>query len=275
MFQARDLLSGSPSTYPVIQCGTCSLICTAQPASEAPTGYAVGYHQTIAQERRSDSLPRKGAFPGRVRSLQRHKAPGRILDVGCGDGAFLLELRRLGWEVCGTEVVAPLVASLRAQGLDVREGSLPDLELPEAHFDVVCYFGSFEHVGRPFEELAAVKRILKKDGCLLINLVDGSSREARFFGPNWFGFEVPRHRFNYTPAALHLLLTKAGLVLLGADIQQSEFITSFSLACHLGLGSRYAAHRLPLAWLARAIRLLRLFGSGNVLEVVVTNASTP
>jgi SAM-dependent methyltransferase len=270
MFHARDLLSNSSATYPVIKCGTCGLIRTVFPERRDSSFYPTGYHGQIELQR-GPRLETGRAFEERLRSINRFKTHGRILDVGCGDGSFLKALRTEGWEVCGTELNAAVVCSLRGQGLDVREGRLPELKLPSDHFDVITYFGTFEHVERPLEELAEVKRILKTNGCLLLNLTNAGSLEARLFGSKWFGFEAPRHCFNYTLSALRRLLASAGFTCLRADMQHNDFITSFSLACRLGLGSHYSFFSRPLAWLLRPIRCLaRLFGQGNVLEVVAS-----
>jgi SAM-dependent methyltransferase len=269
IFFARDLLSDSPAAYPVIKCRDCGLIRTVVPERSDTTYYPAGYHRQISLHR-GHAFPKTGrSYEERLRSVHKLKTPGRILDVGCGDGSFLMALRIAGWEVCGTEVNAGAVNSLLGQGLDVRNGRLPDLKLPSGYFDVITYFGSFEHVDRPLAELVEVKRLLKDDGYLLINLTNAGSTEARLFGSNWFGFEVPRHCFNYTPSTLHRFLKKAGLTCIGSDIRHNDFITSFSLACSLGLASHYAALQRPLAWLLRPIGgLLRLLGQGNVLEVV-------
>jgi SAM-dependent methyltransferase len=153
----------------------------------------------------------------------------------------------------------------------VHEGKLPDIKLPSEYFDVITYFGAFEHVDRPLEELAEVKRILKKNGCLLLNLTNAGALEARLLGSSWFGFEAPRHSFNYTLSTLRRLLVTAELACLGAEIQHNDFITSFSLACRLGLESLHSVHRRHVAWLMRPIRgLTRVLGQGNVLEVVAS-----
>jgi SAM-dependent methyltransferase len=271
MFHARDLLSDSSITYPVSKCGTCGLILTSLPDRRAPSRYPAGYHSRIELQRGPRFQVAGKAFEERLRSIHRFKTHGRILDVGCGDGSFLRALCAAGWEACGTELNAAALCSLRSQGLEVRGGRLPDLKLPSDHFDVITYFGSFEHVESPLEELAEVKRIMKQNGCLLLNLTNAGSLEARLLGSRWFGFEVPRHCFNYTLSTLRLLLASTGLVCLRVDMQHNDFITSFSLACRLGLESHYSFVGRPLSGLLKPIRcMIRLFGQGNVLEVVAS-----
>src|SRR3990172_5008385 len=56
---------------------------------------------------------------GFVESAMQPGKGRRLLDIGCGDGSFLLAARNAGWEVMGTEL-NPLPA--RASGLEVMEG---------------------------------------------------------------------------------------------------------------------------------------------------------
>ena len=68
-------------------------------------------------------LPVRAALVGRsVRHL--HARPGgRLLDVGCGSGAFIAQMARLGWEAEGLEPDADAVAVARRAGLFVTQGT--------------------------------------------------------------------------------------------------------------------------------------------------------
>jgi SAM-dependent methyltransferase len=84
-----------------------------------------------------------------------------------------------------------LVGSLRGQGLDGRERKFAGIGFPDNHFDVITYFGSFEHVEDPVSEGREIRRILTWDGRLIISVANAGSLEAGLFGPHWFGFEAP------------------------------------------------------------------------------------
>jgi predicted RNA methylase len=84
--------------------------------------YAKGYYAGLAPEPRFDA----------VLKIASSIRGGRLLDIGCGDGTFTLQLKEaLGAEeVVGVEVSAEAVLAARKQGmeacqLDVSEQSLP------------------------------------------------------------------------------------------------------------------------------------------------------
>jgi SAM-dependent methyltransferase len=76
-----------------------------------------------------------------TRSLDYTSFPpgSRVLDVGCGNGWLLGDLRAAGCIPIGIETNAKLVAALRAQGYDVRHGVAEELPIDAATVDgVVC-----------------------------------------------------------------------------------------------------------------------------------------
>jgi hypothetical protein len=40
---------------------------------------------------------------GRLRGIRPYRPHGRLLEIGCGDGDYLLPMRELGWEIHGIE----------------------------------------------------------------------------------------------------------------------------------------------------------------------------
>jgi SAM-dependent methyltransferase len=68
----------------------------------------------------------------RCRAVRRCRDGGTLLDVGCGTGDFLNELRQAGgWQVAGVEVNAQVAAYARqVLGLTVHHGDLSMLNLP-------------------------------------------------------------------------------------------------------------------------------------------------
>ncbi len=92
----------------------------------------------------------------------------RILDIGCGAGATLRELARLG-EAYGVDTEPSAVeAAARRSACDVRLGRLPD-EIPFApdSFDLVTLLDVLEHVEDDVGSLRTIARLLVPGGMLL------------------------------------------------------------------------------------------------------------
>jgi 2-polyprenyl-3-methyl-5-hydroxy-6-metoxy-1,4-benzoquinol methylase len=115
-------------------------------------------------------------FSLRMGFLSEHVRPGdRVLDVGCGEGHFAVELARGGASVVGIDVAhEPLRRALeRDNQLDLRvvdgEGTW---ELADASFDVVWAGEVIEHVADTSGWLSEVRRVLRSGGRLLLSTPD-------------------------------------------------------------------------------------------------------
>ena len=88
-----------------------------------------------------------------------------LLDVGCGDGALLVDLarRRPRWTFAGAEIApaATALAADRLPALDVRTYDGTRLPWPEASFDVGVLSHVLEHVADPAALLREVARVCR------------------------------------------------------------------------------------------------------------------
>ncbi len=122
-----------------------------------------------------------------------------LLDVGCGNGTFLVRMRALGWTVSGVESDKRAVKVARERyNLDVRNSTLEEAEFPEKYFDAVTLSHVIEHVHNPHSLLTECQRILKPGGRIVILTPNSESLGHRFFKENWLGLDPPRHIFVFT-----------------------------------------------------------------------------
>ncbi|MEA2272405.1 MAG: hypothetical protein QOI98_1113 [Solirubrobacteraceae bacterium] len=88
-----------------------------------------------------------------------------VLDVGCGDGALLVELgrRRPHWMPAGVEIApaAARIASERLPGVEVRTYSGARLPWPDGSFDAGLLSHVLEHVAEPLATLREVARVCR------------------------------------------------------------------------------------------------------------------
>jgi SAM-dependent methyltransferase len=96
----------------------------------------------------------------------------RLVDLGCGDGGFTLELgRRVGTaDLHGVEFVRELAGSASARGVDAVAHDLNTL-LPyeDERFDVVHSNQVIEHLTSTDLFLKEIRRVLKPDGYAILS----------------------------------------------------------------------------------------------------------
>lgn len=92
---------------------------------------------------------------------------GNILDVGCGSKPYLEQFTKSNSYV-GLEYDSPI---LKEKKLDVDfTYNGKDFPFEDNHFDSIVCFQVLEHVFEPEQFIAEIKRVLKKNGRLLITV---------------------------------------------------------------------------------------------------------
>jgi 2-polyprenyl-3-methyl-5-hydroxy-6-metoxy-1,4-benzoquinol methylase len=143
----------------------------------------------------------------------RYPGPGaRVLDIGCGNGSYLRQMRSIGWEVCGVEPDPQSAALARAAGLDVRAGMLQDQSLPEGHFDAITMTHVIEHLHDPMDTLRRCWKLLKPGGQITLTTPNLDSRGHQIFGADWLPLDPPRHLVLFTENSLRQAMERCGFV---------------------------------------------------------------
>lgn len=137
-------------------------------------------------------------------NLTPHFVPGgKVLDIGCASGTFLLYLRRLGWEkLHGIELMPAAAEQARKAGLEVVSGEIEQnlSSYPDSAFDVIISSMVFEHLVDPFAVVREVAKKLKPGGQFLFSLPLHDSLDYKMFGDYWGGFDFPRHLVHFSMA---------------------------------------------------------------------------
>lgn len=126
-----------------------------------------------------------------ARRIDRIAPPGRILDVGAGEGWLVDALRR-----CGRE----------AQGIERGDGPWPS-----GPWAAVMFWHSLEHLPQPGAALREASAALAPGGVLAIAVPNVASMQARVFGDDWLALDPPRHLVHIPAPALLLALADCGL----------------------------------------------------------------
>jgi ubiquinone/menaquinone biosynthesis C-methylase UbiE len=101
-----------------------------------------------------------------------------VLDVGCGTGLMSATLARSGRRVAAVDLSAGMIARARRRyglAVDFIEADAEDLPFDNDAFDAVVNLISFHHYPNPLRAAAEFRRVLRRDGRLVLIAFDGGS----------------------------------------------------------------------------------------------------
>ncbi len=153
-------------------------------------------------------------FDFEILYLKKPKNRLKLLDVGCGNGRFLMKLNGCGWEVQGTEIDQKAVDYCKSKGLNVVNGEITELDFDNDSFDVITINHVIEHHFDPITLLKKCKSLLKSDGRLIVLTPNSKSHSFQKFKSFWYHLDPPRHLCIFNPDNLSKLAQKAGFELI-------------------------------------------------------------
>ncbi|MBU2544292.1 class I SAM-dependent methyltransferase [Patescibacteria group bacterium] len=189
---------------------------------------------------------------------------GKILDIGCGSGDTLFQLKNIGWDVYGLDIDRFAIQIAHQRGLKkVAFGSYKAMRLyPDNYFDAIRLYHVIEHLDNPMKCLSLICKKLKPGGELIIGTPNGNSCVARMTKQYWYNLDCPRHLYIFSPKQLIVLLKKVGF---------TNIKISFSSAGGI-LGSiQYFLHdtlRMNIDLINRPILLFLLYPFERVLDTL-------
>ncbi|HMU09488.1 MAG TPA: class I SAM-dependent methyltransferase [Ferruginibacter sp.] len=139
---------------------------------------------------------------------------GKILDIGCGTGAFLDTMKKAGWSITGLEPDA--AARVKAVELyDINPQEPQKLfDLPAASYQAITMWHVLEHVHQLHEYIEQIATLLAEKGKLFIAVPNYTSKDAAIYGEHWAAYDVPRHLYHFSPQSIEKLLKTYNLKLI-------------------------------------------------------------
>jgi len=192
-----------------------------------------------------------------LRIVQHHLRSGRVLDVGCASGLFLLQARSAGWDVAGIEPNQALCEDARKslnRAAEVQCTTLENARL-QSGFDAITVWDVLEHVPDPQAFLQICRTLLRPDGFLFLNVPDLDSWPSRMLGPRW-PLLLPEHLNYFNRRSLAFCAERAAF----HPVQFSQRAAWFSLQY---VAYRLAQHGIP------ASRLLRKAAGGLLANTLI------
>ncbi len=138
---------------------------------------------------------------------------GQLLDIGCGYGFFLQEMKSRGWNVKGMELSREGREYAQDKfGIKVFSGALEEIAFAEGTFDVITFIYVIEHMPDPVGLLTEVKRILKPNGLVFLRWPH-STPIVKLLGPVAQKLDVyhtPYHLYDFSPKTIKAMLLLSG-----------------------------------------------------------------
>jgi SAM-dependent methyltransferase len=203
----------------------------------------------------------------RTLGFARRNRLRRVLDVGCGSGAFLDLARQAGCETCGVELNSVAGRKAAAKGHRVFSRLLRELDRSQTGggFDLISFFQVLEHVAEPAKVLEQASLFLNPGGWISVSLPssEGVCRLARLEPHQW----PPHHISLWRPADLPQLGRAAGLklvqrggdLLLGSDIERiwkARSLSATALGRRASWGGSWMPRLLCLAYRKAGLKFI-------------------
>lgn len=230
LFAKKDKLGLSDDDFKVVQCKNCGLVYINPRPSEKeiakfyPDTYS--WKETLTAESKFTKIIRKlekfyryhllNYETSKVVKLAPSKT-GRLLDIGCGTGDRLDIFRRFGFDVYGVEISQSAEYAKNHLGLNVKQGDVFDAAYPDSFFDIITLHNVLEHTHNPQKVITELKRILKKDGIIAIQVPNINCIQYRLFKQRWAAIDVPRDLYYFNIPLLKKILLKENLEVIKVD----------------------------------------------------------
>lgn len=241
-------------------------------AESVPQIFEPGYYQRLhdIEEQHWWAVGMRDAMPALLRQALAGKRQLRVLDIGCGTGYLLTQLRQypLAGEPVGNHLSAHALRFCQRRGASaVAVASATQLPFAPASFDLIVCIDTLQHLspaGADRKAIAEFARLLRPGGILYLR-----TNSARGHAP-LHGVDPDQYR-RYDLAAVTAMLRDAGL-----EVERATYLNMIPglwamlrerlrrgprTVAAIGPGLAIRSYSPRLAWLNRAMRNVLRFES--------------
>lgn len=139
-------------------------------------------------------------------------AGGRLLDVGCGKGAFVAAALN-GFKAEGVEPSRSAANAARELGLVIHQDDFMSVQLEQTAYDVITFWDVLASLDDPVAALKRAKTLLRPTGLLVLTLPMIDSLAARLFRRTWPLLIPPVNLHYFSRPSISRLAQECGLVI--------------------------------------------------------------
>lgn len=217
VFDGKDH-SHTGEAFTAAKCTSCNFVFT----QDAPDQEHIGpYYESEDYVSHSDT--QKGLFfkvyhwvrnymLGQKRKMvEQSSKKGVLLDIGCGTGYFLNEMKNNSWKVQGIEQDEK-ARKYGAEKFNLKVDAPEQLNaLQNESLDAVSMWHVLEHVHDLNGYITKIKNALKANGTFVVAVPNHHSHDGVHYGPFWAAWDLPIHLWHFTPDSMNTLMEKHGM----------------------------------------------------------------
>ena len=200
--QHLTYLKGYQKLY-LLKCKKCSFVFDERIPS--PTELNDYYSQSKYSDLNHTPVQTLNSFNKLLDFFEQYKESGNILDLGCGQGDFLMEAKKRNWNVYGSEYSTSATNLCEKRGIKMFQGELKKDIFDDIKFDVITSFEVIEHINTPNTFMSIVEHKLHQNGLVYFTTPNFNSL-LRYFEKDRFKMIVyPIHISFYTKVSIKYL----------------------------------------------------------------------
>ena len=127
---------------------------------------------------------------------------GMMLDYGAGSGSFVNFANKKGFKAFGYE---PINANNNKKITNTLG------ELVKKKYKFITLWHVLEHTKEPEKLLSRIKKMLTKDGVIVIAVPNSGSYDNTYYKNRWAGYDVPRHLYHFNTKSFERLVLRLNM----------------------------------------------------------------
>ena len=216
-YLVREMMNGTRDEFEYFACDKCLCLQIAEVPANLGDYYGNAYYSMHDKR-----INKESDFNSPITNSEK------VLDVGCGIGAWLYEQAEKGHDNlygCDPFIEKDIQYGDRAYiwKCDITEVN------GDGTFDAVRMRDSFEHVDNPEEVLEKAKKLIKDDGVIMMTIPTYPNIAFDLFETHWYQLDAPRHIILHSLLSLKYLADNCGLIIskVEYDADETQIIRSF------------------------------------------------
>lgn len=183
--------------YQIVRCNKCGLIYS-NPILEEKKINLLYKKSKLTYDKELSYLKKTYGYYLRKITINNARR-GNLLEIGCGNGFFLEEAIKVGFDnVYGIE---PSKQAVSKAPLKIKQKIIVDIfrkgQFKNNFFDVICSFQTLDHIIDPNELLKECYKILRKQGIIFCITHNTNALSAKFLGERSPIYDIEHiHLFN-------------------------------------------------------------------------------